>query len=69
VGLTDRRAQFADLVAFTARLKASSTISLMILACGRCCERLMEFSYSALDDKVTTDSAVLESDIENSLLF
>jgi hypothetical protein len=29
----------------------------------------MEFSYSALDDKVTTDSAVLESDIEISLLL
>src|SRR3990167_7485174 len=41
----------------------------MVLACGTCCERLMEFSYSALDDKVTTDSAVLESDIEISLLL
>jgi hypothetical protein len=29
----------------------------------------MEFSYSALDDSVTTDSAVLKSDIEISLLF
>jgi hypothetical protein len=69
VGLADRDAQFADLVAFLGVWNASSTISLMILAAGRCCERLMAFSYSALDARrLRILRCCGESDIEISLL-